>query len=260
MTTKYYTTVNVLPEFLEDGFGVQYLKIIHCYVFAKMHDLNFVYSTFVKIEHNYNNDPDYENKMENIVNLKNHIPNVEEGMNIEYLNHMFVCMGHFETNIHEWAKSEHMDFIKTCFWENKDRDIFKNSKFNVAVHVRRLNKCDEGKDPDKRVRTPNHYFLSIMNIIRKKHSDKNILFHIYSQADTSNFNECINKFKEFISDDVEFHINSNVITSFLEMASADVLITSPSCFSYVPALLSNGEVYYNKFWHGKLEHWIECYE
>jgi hypothetical protein len=253
MTTKYYTTVNVLPKFIEDGFGAQYLKIIHCYVFAKMYDLNFVYSPFVKIEHNYNNDPEYENKMENIVNLKNHIQNVEKGMNIEYLDFPKICMPHFEKNIHEWAKSEHMNFIKKCYWENKERDVFKNSKFNIAVHIRRVNKCDEGKNPDNRVKTPNNYFLSIMNLIRKKYSTENILFHIYSQGD-------INNFKEFISDDVEFHINSDVITSFLEMASADVLVTSPSCFSYVPALLSHGEVYYNSFWHGKLEHWIECYE
>jgi hypothetical protein len=41
------------------------------------------------------------------------------------------------------------------------------NNLNVAVHIRRLNKDDAGKDPDLRVNTPNNYFLSVMNLIRK---------------------------------------------------------------------------------------------
>jgi len=253
MDKKYYSFKAYLPDELSDGLGALYLKLIHCYVFAKMFKLEFVYSPLPIVSHNYDNDINYQDKMENIINLKKHILNAERDMNIEYLNFPRICLPHFEKNIDEWAKSEHMDFIKKCFWENKERDVFKNSKFNVAVHIRRLNKDDVGKDPDLRVNTPNNYFLSVMNLIRKKYSDKNLLFHIYSQGD-------VNNFKEFISDDVEFHINSDVTQSFLELVSADALVISPSCFSYVPALLSDGEIYYTHFWHGKLSHWIEYIE
>ena len=245
MTNKFYTSFQSL-----DGFGSQYQKVIQTYIYCKNNNLNFVYNPFKNIEHNYNNDSEYNNKLEELINLKNNIYNLELNMNVEYLDYGTVIMPYFESNIDEFCKSEHMNFIKHCFWRNKDKNFFNNNKINIAVHIRRENSDDKGC-ADERITTPNSYYLNIMNIIRKKYnnSDKNLLFHIYSQGDISNF-------KELENNDVMFYLDYDIVKSFIGMVASDVLVISPSSFSYVAALISDGEIYYKNFWHKPRKEWI----
>lgn len=139
-----------------------------------------------------------------------------------------------------------MKFIKECFWKNKDRDFFKNGKMNVAIHIRRENADDKGQ-AGERVTTPNSYYLNIMNKIRKNYH--NIQFHLYSQGEVSQFEDLIN-------DDVDFHLNADIIDSFIGMVAANILVISPSSLSYVAALVSDGIVYYKPFWHNPKKEWI----
>ena len=90
-----------------------------------------------------------------------------------------------------------------------------------------------------------------MNVIREKYKDKEILFHIYSQGNLLNF-------RDFANSDVYFHINDDIIDNFICMVSADILVISPSSLSYVAALISDGEIYYKKFWHNSKKDWILC--
>jgi hypothetical protein len=161
-------------------------------------------------------------------------------------------MKYTEENIDISCENEHMNFIKDCFWQNKNRFYFNNNKINVAVQIRRENSHDNGSSGE-RTTTPNNYYLNIMNNIREqnKNNNKELLFHIYSQGD-------INQFKELENNDVTFYLNYDVIETFIGMVSADKLIISPSSFSYVAALLSDGEIYYKKFWHNPKKNWIVC--
>jgi hypothetical protein len=141
-----------------------------------------------------------------------------------------------------------MQFIKRCFWENKDRNVYKNNKKNVAIHIRRSNPHDFGQ-AGQRVTTSDEYYLNIMWIIRTMHNNTDILFHIFSQGN-------LDDFSVYKSDDVVFHINEDVEPTFIYMVAADILITSPSSFSYVAALISDGEIYFKEFWHKPRSHWI----
>ena len=138
-----------------------------------------------------------------------------------------------------------MTFIKNCFWKNKNKNFY-NNNINIAVHIRRENIEDRGLAGD-RATTPNNYYLNIMNRIREKH--KNALFHIYSQGELINF-------QELIKDDVIFYLNHDIINTFIGMVSANILVISPSSFSYVAALISDGEIYYKPFWHKPRKSWI----
>jgi hypothetical protein len=242
---KYCTNIKC-----HDGFGSQYQKILQTYIFCKIHNLNFVYEPLEFVEHNYDNDIEYNNKLEKLMNLKNNISNLTNDISIERLDYMTKVMPFFENNIDKCCKSEHMDFIKKCFWGNKDKssNFFNNNKFNVAIHIRRENHIDKGLAAG-RVTTPNSYYLNIMNIIREKYKDKEILFHIYSQGDLLNF-------RDFTNSDVYFHINDDIIDNFICMVAADILVISPSSLSYVAALISDGEIYYKKFWHNPKKDWI----
>ena len=226
---KYYTNYTD-----NDGFGSQYQKILQTYIFCKIHKLNFLYTPINILEHNYDNDPDYINKIENFINLKDNIEN-DTDHKAKQINYGQIVMKWFESNIDVACNSEHMDFIKKCFWENKEKDIFKNNKINVAVHIRRMNSIDVGLGHNSSVggrSIGDEYFLNIIKTIREKYPKNSLCFHIYSQGNNTDF-QC------YKNDDTILHINENIFDSFLGMACSDVLVTSPSSLSYVAALLSD---------------------
>jgi hypothetical protein len=208
-----------------DGFGAQYQRILQTYIYCKMHNLNFVYDKFSYIEHNYDNDINLNDKLENLINLKDNIINANANMTIKHLDYGTIVMPFFENNIDLCCNSEDMKFIKECFWKNKSKatNFYNNNKINVAVHIRRENSHDKGLSGE-RASTPNSYYSHIMNHIREKYKDNELLFHIYSQGS-------INDFKDLISDDVKFYINYDAIESFIGMVSANVLVISPSSFN-----------------------------
>lgn len=231
-----------------DGFGAQYQKTIQTYIFCKLNNLNFLYRPFDKVEHNYDNDINYNNKLEELINLKNNIENIDNKKNINIIDYNTIIRPFFDNNIDLCCDNIHMKFIKDCYWKNKDTDYFKNNKFNVSIHIRRENIVDNGK-AGERVTTPNKYYINIMNNIRANHKEKDILFHIYSQGN-------IEHFKEFKNDDVIFKINEDIFNTFMGLVSSNILVISSSSFSYVAALITNGEVYYKSFWHNPRKNWI----
>jgi len=219
-----------------------------------MNNLNFVYNPLDVVEHNYDNDNNYNQKLEDLMNLEKNIMNLEKNMNVEHLDFNSIVRIYFEANIDSCCESKHMKFIKDSFWENKKRDYFQNDKINVAIHIRRENKDDNGL-AGPRATTPNSYYLNIMNTIRdkyndlNKHNNKELLFHIYSQGQ-------INKFQDLENNDVKFYLNYDIIETFIGMVSAEILVISPSSFSYTAALISDGEIHYKKFWHNPRKNWI----
>jgi hypothetical protein len=241
--SKYWTIEAV------DGFGSQYQKIIESYIWFSLNNERFAYTPLGIVEHNYTNDPNYSSKLEELMNIKDNIINVNDTMEISLIEYNKHIYSQFGDNINECCNSKHMQFIKECFWKNKDKNHFKNDKINVAIHIRRENIADKG-EAGERATTPNSYYLEVMEHIRKKYR-RNLLFHIYSQGDFTNF-------KEFVNTDVVLNLNTDVIDSFIGMVAADILVTSPSSLSYVAALISDGEIYYKPFWHKPRKGWISC--
>jgi len=238
-----------------DGFGAQYQKIIQTYLYCKMHGLSYAYTPFSNMEHNYTNDTDFIKKKEDLINLYKNVPLSNQTDNVVIMDFFKQVRSWYDAdktqhNISIACESEHMDFIKECFWENKERDVYKNGKKNVAIHIRRSNPHDLGQAGD-RITTPDEYYLRIMEYIRKKYNNAELLFHIYSQGNEEDF-------IKFVSEDVVLHIDEDIDTSFICMVGADILVTSPSSLSYVAALISDGEIYFKQFWHMPRKEWIIC--
>jgi hypothetical protein len=242
----YYTSI-----ISNDGFGAQFQRIIQTYIYCRIHQLNFVYRPLDFVDHNYNNDNTYIDRLENLMNLKdNIINNINSDMEVQSLEFGSIVMEYVEKNIDNCCESEHMQFIKECFWQNKNKNYFNNNKINIAIHIRRENPHDQGEAGD-RVTTPNSYYLNIMNEIREKYNNNDIIFHIYSQGD-------LDAFQCFALEDVILYLNYDLIESFMGMVSANILVTSPSSLSYVAALISDGEIYYKPFWHNPRKNWLIC--
>jgi hypothetical protein len=244
-----YTTIKST-----DGFGAQYQKFIQTYIFCKLHGYSFVYRPFNEMEHNYNSDPEFTKKLEDVINVYNNLPHVNNNDNVIEMDYFKIVRGWYDKryteNLDIACNSEHMSFIKKCFWENKDRNVYKNNKKNVAVHVRRSNPHDKGL-AGERITTPDEYYLNIMNYIRQKYQGSDLQFHIYSQGKEE-------EFVKYKKDDVILHIDEDIDVSFVCMVGADILVTSPSSLSYVAALISDGEIYFKEFWHKPRNTWLIC--
>jgi hypothetical protein len=232
-----------------DGFGAQFQTMIYCILIAETSGKKYIHTPIKSMEHNYENDPEFINKIENLMNLKNNyecIKNPHDVKNCEiFTPHHLIEL--FESNINFYLNSESLKNIKTIFWKNKNRNFFNNDKINVAVHIRRRNIHDNRIDGTD---TNTEYYFNIINIIKEKYinNNKSLLFHIYSQNDISDYDN-------FDKTDIQFHLNENIFDSFIGMVAADILVTSRSSLSYTAAILSDGEIYYQQFWHPPGEKW-----
>jgi len=231
-----------------DGFGAQYQNIVFAILYAEFNGYEYIHNCINIIEHNYNKDENFVKNMNNFINIKKNYLNasdVKKGKILKYRSEQIYP--DVENNIDNYTNNNpSFNKIKNCFWEDKNKDFYKNNKFNVAVHIRRTNQIDTSIE--NRIEN-DLYYLKVMQNIREKYNDKNLLFHIYSQGDISKF-EC------YINDDVVFHLDEDLMDTFIGLVAAEALVTSKSSLSYTAAILSEGEIYYLPFWHKPKKDWI----
>lgn len=232
-----------------DGFGAQLQTIFFTMCYCEKTNNEFVHKQIKKMEHNYDNDPEFINKVEEFMNIKNNFKSYESIENKSDIHVFgFDIIGIIQSDINFYINNETTQKYKKIFWSNKNRDFFSNNKFNISVHIRRPNNQD---NRIQGARTPFDYYLDIIKSIREKYSNKDLQFHIYSQGN-------VKEFKCFEHSDTVFHIDENLFSTFLGLVAADVLVTSASSFSYSAAFISDGEIYYLPFWHPPLKNWIVC--
>jgi hypothetical protein len=88
---QFYTSIKS-----KDGFGAQYQRIIQTYIYCKINNLNFAYNPLTIVEHNYNNDITYNDKLEKLMNLKDNIENIVNKKIINELDYGSIVMPFFE--------------------------------------------------------------------------------------------------------------------------------------------------------------------
>ena len=145
----------------------------------------------------------------------------------------------------------------------------------VAVHVRR----GELLIVDSDRMLPNAYYLAILQNLRQIFDQLNLAyeFELYTELPQKAFTVTpnhqgfvnrittaavvdpqVNKIEEFdVIPHLKKFINTDAIDTLYRMASADVLITSHSSFSYLAAILNpQGIIIFHSFWHSPLKQWL----
>ncbi len=131
------------------------------------------------------------------------------------------------------------DILRTKYWNHKKNNPlkcdFRQDRLNIAVHIRRgdilqMNKKD--KNFQQRW-LDNSYFINIINII-KSQIDDNIDIHLFSQGNIADFSD----FAKI--NNVIYHLEADEYQTFHNMIVADILIVSPSSFSYFAGIISQG--------------------
>ena len=154
-----------------------------------------------------------------------------------------------EQNVYDQTSSA--DILRRKYWARRDRypivNTFESSKINIAVHIRRgdVVKWKQEKTANWQARwLDNSYFINILTKIKQVLQDRSIAIHIYSQGSVDNFEE----FKQF--SEVVFHLDEDAFQTFHGMVLSDILVTSPSDFSYIAGILSEGiKIAKLPYWH-----------
>jgi hypothetical protein len=232
----------------DDGFGAQFQTIIYSVIYAELNDLEFVYTPFKDMEHNYESDTNFLAKKEWLINF---IDNFEINKGNAIQQDVRNVIQFFEGNLDKSVNSLALKKIKEIFRSNKNsQNYFNNQRLNIAIHMRRSNLHDSRVDGTD---TPDDFFLNIINKLRVIYAPKNPLLHIYSQGNDDDF-------KKFCAQDIVLHLNESIEDTFTSMVLADVLVTGRSSFSYTAGILSGGAIYYIPFWCPALPHWISINE
>jgi len=238
-----------------DGFGAQFQNIIMdiLYIYNNTNHA-YVFPDIASFEHNYTNDSGFTERLVRYMNMRRHflLPSIVSPRDVKQLS-LNTTYPFVEANLGRLLKSQTMKDMKAMFYADKNTP-FDTQYYNVAVQIRRFNSVDTrmaGAD------TPHSYYLGLMNHIRATHSanGKPLRFHIYSQT-TNTDTEAIFKEKYGSANDTELHLNGDVLPAFHGMVFADALICSGSSFSYCAAFLSNGVIYYKRFWHRPADFWL----
>jgi hypothetical protein len=280
---QYYSTIQ-----FTDGFGAQFQRFIWTCIYAEECErATFIYRTPDKIAHNYDNDPQFIDTLEALMNMKPNYLNYNDVIRknaehehagrrddvIEILTPDFYdIFNYIERNIDKCMKSQSMTRIKENFWANKDRNRERERLFQIpnpktmtddtphythhlSIHIRRPN-CDDTRPNGGEEYTNAYYIQSIMKIVEtytKYDINHRLRIHIYSQGEPD-------KFSEFVSHpgfgkDVLLHLNEKNEDTYLGMTLADILITSASSYSYSAAFFCEGDIYYTEFWHKPCSWW-----
>jgi hypothetical protein len=127
---------------------------------------------------------------------------------------------------------------------SKDKLIYNEKNFNIAVHIRVGDIMNNEKLMNERFLDVN-YFIKVINkslsIIK---TPKKKIIHIFS----ANKLDSLSKLANF--ENIKFCHNLNHYKTFLHFVYADLLITSKSSFSYKAALINRGiKLCPKQFWH-----------
>ena len=68
-----------------DGFGAQFQTIIQSILITECNNQIYLHNKIKTIEHNYDNNPEYLNKIENLMNLKDNFGLVENNLRSRFM-------------------------------------------------------------------------------------------------------------------------------------------------------------------------------
>lgn len=257
----------------KDGIGAQAQAVFSTMLFAQAFDLTYVHTPFSAIEHNYDQDDQWVEKWEAFLGLGlDEVPSSEAKKlitdTITLENPVSLTSQprtlYVSPHCHAFADQQpdlyepllprfRAKFYQSCQQQlaaNNQRDLNppEAAQFTIAIHVRR---GDVKSDNPEGRHTENQYYYQVLArlipYLEKQGLQPKI--QLYSQGEITDFGEL----QEFA---IDYSLDECPFSTFYQLATADILIMSKSSFSYSAALLSEGIVFYEPFWHQPLSRWI----
>lgn len=248
-----------------DGVGAQSHAILSTFLFSKLYNIEYVHTPFNRIQHNHKMDPEWERKWEDFFSFRSNIINAREILNRGFKeitlrhplllfkknNYLFSVRNCHEcTDLVPDRYNLIMKKIRSQFRERHITSKLRNREFiKIALHIRRGDVSNEGLHADRF--TDPETLNRLLEVITSWLHNNNFKFEIdlFSQGSEEEFSAL----KHF---NPNLKLNQDEFETFISLVDSDVLVTAKSSFSYTAALLCEGLIFYDKFWHNPLENWI----
>jgi hypothetical protein len=247
--TIYYTN-----HLRGDGFGANYQTLIYAILYAEVYCKGEFIYTKPNLKAIYEDDSDEYEEIMNLSKCFKSISDIDNKYDVTVIDIM-LSYSTINSNLNMYLNSDSMKKIRFMFKENKVINILDNNYNHIAIHIRRpslhknIDNIEEHKEGwDKRTMnieqlanfTPrfktDDYYINIINYIRDSCDLKTNIFHIFSEGK-------IEDFGNFKGDDIVFHLNEPVKDTYIYMVMSDILVISPSAFSYSAVLLNENTVF-----------------
>lgn len=253
-----------------DGLGAQAQAIYSAMLYSHVNSIPYCHTSLKEIAHNYDNDLHFNDKAEqffgfcegekNINHLQDYaIVNLDEisllsiKKTLGYLilsdEKIIFQKSHYHNYTDGIASTyrEIRQVLQKKYYTNLKDNPFNGQKkhLQIAYHIRR---GDVDNTDTLRYTGNSQIYESILEL-------KAILDHlnipstisIYSQGKTEDFGN--------LTDIAQLHLNGTIFDDFNRLVQSDILFMAKSSFSYCAALLSDGIVVYEPFWHQPLDEW-----
>jgi hypothetical protein len=284
MYIAYYQNLNDNSNlnYKYEGIGAQYQRIVTLIAIARHHNLKFIHFP-IKVGHNYNNDPEWNEKWEKMFNIKKLANNDEvdysklekkynkndinldqliEDNKTNLLNYYHALFKIFDSNPDYYLSFIQKDIIDAYNEVNSIRElIYDKNKINIAIHLRVINDYDDNENMNDYLNNTNmrHYMKYDMYIIlinKLNNTYPNADIHIFSQE--KYFDLHYSKLK--IIENIKIHFDDlDTFDTFHHLCKADVLCLGTSSFSFLAGFYNKNTVIYLPYFHPPaLKSWI-CY-
>ena len=243
-----------------DGATSQMHRRLSIWAYCKLNNVQYVHTPFFTTEHNYNNDPKFEDRWETFFNLGDGELSLNE-INESELNYEPFMSHYFNQHGVDLYDNVRDEYREKYFKTEKPKLVYDENCLNVAVHVRRGDIL--GRHRFKQFGLSDEYYIYVMQKLNKElkeTSNKEIKFYVFSEYKThtnkqlgtnletgkwGNYNKTLfDNFKN-LDLDLELILNGCPFSDFHHLIMADILVTSKSFFSYVSALMTKSKVIFH---------------
>jgi len=245
MNKTYYTIKDK-----NDGFGAQYQAMMSAIAFSEFKNYIYLHTPFTKIQHfttdgkiHYvapQTDVDRLNEFMGLNNdelIKNNLlPQPEDTVIVKPIAEEV----HWSKTPSIYYTDKVLKLLRQYYYSTAKPDV---GQVDIAVHVRRGD-----VDPKNPRFTGNSFYQNLINNLKQKYPSREIV--IFSEGKLEDF-------EDFGLNEDQFRLNLDVAETFHSLVVANVLVTARSSFSYTSAILNENTVYYQDFWHKKLDHWLD---
>ena len=232
-----------------DGGGAQVHAVLSVQAFCRRFGISYAHTPFSQIEHT--SGPQEVARWEETFALgKGHASASDLGLPLVSLKtyarrpalwfqRVIVALPH----AHDYADRSQEDYQ----WYRANKSPTRSQgPLRIAIHVRR---GDVTPTHHADRYTPDAKILATLDLVLSHMGGQTPEIHVYSQGRAEDF-------AAFSERGCVLHLDEDALTDLAGLASADILIIGKSSFSYVAALLSQGLVIYEPFWHKAGEGWI----
>lgn len=251
-----------------DGFGAQFFNQIFGIMLAKYFDINYYYEPLTRVGHNYSQNKDFENELNNFTNLANLYNQEKIDETIEIVDLIMVpqiiknktdkkialLIKKNADNFYKFGKcfnynSDLLDKIKNNFLKDKINPYDTNKK-NIAIHIRSGDILFNLKYHKARF-TKEDSYVKLINYLHKKLKE-NYLIHIFFQSETTlgydkpeihKIDKNVFNVNKLLGKNTILHENGDLKNDFLYFVFADYLFVAKSTFSILASIFNKNKVY-----------------